>query len=261
MRINDVVGLMNFDIGPFTIEWFQLQTDTHTTPYLFQIGNGGVGSFSLFISSGDLYMGSYATYDGQNQYRIVRLTNNRIMDAYRNKWTHVAVTRCVNAGTIYVYLNGVRVATQSVPSLVVGQMNNTLYIGNSPTGANGFGGWILFFNIIPGLGIKSQHAMTTCGDNFEDYPAYSPNAASQTLSSTSALGALGILSGQLAQSPSPFSFASTVATVPIVPSLPYRVNRFQTMFTDNARVFYKPGSLAAGGIGTIRNHRAKSRFT
>ena len=32
-------------------------------------------------------------------------------------------------------------------------------------------------------------------------------------------------------------------------------------YTNNAQVFYKPHSLAAGGIGGTRNHRAKSKRT
>jgi hypothetical protein len=31
------------------------------------------------------------------------------------------------------------------------------------------------------------------------------------------------------------------------------------VFTDNSKVYYKPGSLAAGGIGTVRNSGVKSR--
>ena len=31
------------------------------------------------------------------------------------------------------------------------------------------------------------------------------------------------------------------------------------VFTDNSKVYYKPGSLAAGGVGTVRNSGIKSR--
>jgi hypothetical protein len=33
------------------------------------------------------------------------------------------------------------------------------------------------------------------------------------------------------------------------------------LFTDNAQVYYKPGSLAPGGVGTVSNVGAKSRRT
>jgi hypothetical protein len=35
----------------------------------------------------------------------------------------------------------------------------------------------------------------------------------------------------------------------------------KSMFSDNALVCYKPGSLAPGGTGTVSNSRLKSRKT
>ncbi len=45
-------------------------------------------------------------------------------------------------------------------------------------------------------------------------------------------------------------------TIPVVKSL-----RMKSLFTDNSRVVYKPGSLAPGGVGTVANCRRKSRYT
>jgi hypothetical protein len=36
-------------------------------------------------------------------------------------------------------------------------------------------------------------------------------------------------------------------------------NLMKPVFTDNSMVYYKPGSLAAGGIGTVRNSSVKVR--
>jgi len=33
------------------------------------------------------------------------------------------------------------------------------------------------------------------------------------------------------------------------------------LFTDNSRVYYKPHSLAPGGVGTVRNTRVKANKT
>jgi hypothetical protein len=33
------------------------------------------------------------------------------------------------------------------------------------------------------------------------------------------------------------------------------------LFTAQTAVYYKPHSLASGGVGTVRNSRRKSRFT
>ena len=34
-----------------------------------------------------------------------------------------------------------------------------------------------------------------------------------------------------------------------------------SIFTDNSRVFYKKGSLASGGVGTVRNVGRKANCT
>jgi hypothetical protein len=39
------------------------------------------------------------------------------------------------------------------------------------------------------------------------------------------------------------------------------VGTMQSLFTNNAQVFYKPHSLAVGGTGTVVNARHKSRRT
>jgi hypothetical protein len=35
----------------------------------------------------------------------------------------------------------------------------------------------------------------------------------------------------------------------------------KSLFTDNAQVYYKPGSLPSGGVGTVRNSTIKGRRT
>jgi hypothetical protein len=45
-------------------------------------------------------------------------------------------------------------------------------------------------------------------------------------------------------------------TVPVVK--PFMM---KSLFTDNSRVLYKPGSLAPGGVGTVANCRRKARYT
>ena len=41
------------------------------------------------------------------------------------------------------------------------------------------------------------------------------------------------------------------------PNRPYKLS----LFTDNAKVYYKPHSLAPGGIGGVRNYRHKEQKT
>lgn len=48
-------------------------------------------------------------------------------------------------------------------------------------------------------------------------------------------------------------------TSPILPTVkPFTM---KSIFTDNALVAYKPGSLAPGGVGTVKNSRMKAKKT
>lgn len=61
--------------------------------------------------------------------------------------------------------------------------------------------------------------------------------------------------------------------MPYIEITPFNVysnplNRFRSvprmhmpLFSNNAQVYYKPHSLASGGVGTVRNVGAKSRRT
>ena len=53
--------------------------------------------------------------------------------------------------------------------------------------------------------------------------------------------------------PIPFSFSRTLPPTPAF--------SMKSLFSDNSRVCYKPHSLSYGGIGTMRNARAKGRKT
>ena len=41
---------------------------------------------------------------------------------------------------------------------------------------------------------------------------------------------------------------------------PIKMN-MRSLFTNNAQVYYKPHSLAPGGIGSVKNYRKKSKKT
>lgn len=49
-------------------------------------------------------------------------------------------------------------------------------------------------------------------------------------------------------------------TSPTLPTVPLK-DRMKTMFSDTSLVCYKPGSLAPGGIGSVRNSRLKAKRT
>ena len=39
------------------------------------------------------------------------------------------------------------------------------------------------------------------------------------------------------------------------------LRNMKSLFSDNSLVYYKPGSLASGGVGTTKNNRHKSKKT
>jgi hypothetical protein len=57
-----------------------------------------------------------------------------------------------------------------------------------------------------------------------------------------------------------FSNPVRSATHQIIPSqnAPFNIN-MKSLFTDNSKVYYKPGSLTTSGAGTVRNSRMKSK--
>ena len=53
---------------------------------------------------------------------------------------------------------------------------------------------------------------------------------------------------------------------PLFPKFKQRTgpNNFFSMssvFSDNSQVYYKPHTLASGGVGTVKNHRRKWKHT
>lgn len=56
-------------------------------------------------------------------------------------------------------------------------------------------------------------------------------------------------------------YMRTSRTLPKFPSNTSQYNKMKPIFTNNSLVAYKPGSLAAGGVGTVRNHFMKARKT
>jgi hypothetical protein len=58
-----------------------------------------------------------------------------------------------------------------------------------------------------------------------------------------------------------YHITDLILTVTDAETLPYHPCRCYGLFTDNAQVYYKPHSLASGGVGGVRNHRKKAQRT
>ena len=50
-------------------------------------------------------------------------------------------------------------------------------------------------------------------------------------------------------------------TFKLFPSMPPSFYLMRSLFTNNAQAYYKPHSLAAGGVGGVRNSGHKSKKT
>ena len=57
------------------------------------------------------------------------------------------------------------------------------------------------------------------------------------------------------------NYASGSATTSLIIEIPQPRILMRGLYTNNAQVFYKPNSLAPGGVGSVRNSRFKSRKT
>ena len=53
-------------------------------------------------------------------------------------------------------------------------------------------------------------------------------------------------------------FGTKTGRFPVFSNFPMTM---KPIFSDNSRVYYKPASLAPGGVGTVRNARMKSKNT
>ena len=58
-----------------------------------------------------------------------------------------------------------------------------------------------------------------------------------------------------------YNFIAGDTKATIIPPNPPSIYSQRSLYTDNARVYYKPHSLASGGVGGVRNNRHKSKKT
>ena len=116
---------------------------------------------------------------------------------------------------------------------------------------NGFDGENSLFNITP------PYSFSHGGTNITSLPALSaPGIAFFNLYDTGGIGFIDI-NGHV-----PGGSQYTFVFNPIKNPFPPPINYYgRSLFTDNALVYYKPHSLAPGGVGGIRNYRSKGRRT
>jgi len=152
-------------------------------------------------------------------------------------------------------MNGVSFGTPLADTYNYTNSENLL-IGNESTltPSAAFGGYMYYFHYIKGVAKYTA--------NFTVSTSMVSNTANTVLLLT-ATGASGSLGATITNTAGTFATVPTFATPPPpMPSwfLPVMFGN-RALFTDNNQFYYKPHSLASGGIGGVRNYRKKGRRT
>jgi len=138
---------------------------------------------------------------------------------------------------------------------------NDLVIGNEsiPQNQSAFGGYMTYFTWVKGVALYTSNFTVS-----NDYPTITEDYV-LLLTANSFDGSLGsaVVNNN--------NNVSTVANVPPgfggseSQSTPHtnlvNMRSMLSLFSNNANVYYKKGSLAPGGVGSVRNSSIKSRKT
>lgn len=229
-------GDLNFGTGDFTIEWYQYQIDNNLFPRVFQMGsyNGGGTSIGVSIESGQFYFWTNSSFHAVKYLNSVE---------YKNIWVHFAICRV--SGTTTIYMNGTSIFSMSDSNNFSSLEDLVVSNESDRSDSAAFGGYMAYFHWVKGLA-KYTADFTV--------PNTLPDVLPETvllLTATSALGSLGNTVD---------NNAGTIDVSPLVPVEPPSVAKMvKSLFADNSRVYYKVGSLASCGVGTVRNSSIKSR--
>lgn len=242
----------DFGTGDFTIEWYQYQRDTNSVPRIFQVGNYPAISIGVsieksnIIEEGNVIEQSKFYYWTNGTANLVKIL---VPSDYKNKWVHFAI--CRSNGVTIVFMNGISIFSMNDTNNFNGV--DDLSIGNESTAANNsaFGGYMAYFSWVKGTAIHTADFTVST-----DYPSLTSDYV-LLLTANNFSGTLG------------YSVINNNVSViqNIYPGLipnnnePYKPNmkNLKSLFTDNSLVYYKPGSLASCGVGTVRNSSTKSR--
>ena len=243
----------NFGTGDCTIEWYQYQMDKNPFPRIFQVGEYSVGisigvSIETYIDPDNPETEHEATFYywmNGTPYGVTTLTST----SYKNTWVHFAISRA--SGITTIFMNGRSIGSVSSADEINDDFNTTtsdLTISNesTPTTSAAFGGYLTYFTWVKGVAKYTENFTVS-----NNYP-YLTNDYVLLLTADNFVGTLGnmvINTNVLTTSNVPPNFL----TKPPPPT------KSRPQFSDNSLVFYKSGSLASCGVGTVRNSSTKSR--
>lgn len=232
----------DFGTGNFTIEWYQYQTDENPYPRIFQVGNYVNNDISIGVSiEGGIFY--YWTNNSVNSVKSLETSE------YKNQWVHFAISR--SSTTTKIFMDGVSIFSLADTNDFNG--TNDLIIANETNVSNNaaFGGYITYFTWVKGVALYTSDFTVS-----NNYPTLTSDYV-LLLKATSFDGTLGntVENNNVSTVSSvPTNFLSTSNSTTST-SIKYTT----PLFTNNSLVFYKAGSLASGGVGSVRNSRLKSR--
>lgn len=238
---------LNFRTGDFTVEWQQYQTDTNNFPRIFQMG-----TYDTFINIGVSIEGGTFYFWSNSVPRSIRVLNT---NQYKNVWVHFAISR--SSGTTRIFMNGTQIGSIADTN----DYNSTaeLTIGNEETKSNiaAFGGYMTYFSWNKGFAKYTSNFTVPTG-----FPPILPS----TMFMFTSYGFFGTV-GSTAVNVNVGGFMSVPSGYDPTPPTPeptttQSIQRiFTSLYTNNAKVYYKANSLASGGVSTVRNSRTKARRT
>ena len=245
LRIPDTDGF-DFGTGDFTIEWYQYQTDSNPYPRIFQIGNYSDEMISIGVSIEVIEDLGYFYFWGETSFNVETIIQS---SDYKNKWVHFAI--CRSNGNRKLFLNGVLISITSDANNYNGAHDLVISNESTPSNETAFGGYITYFSWVKGVALyTSSFSLPT------NYPTLT-NDHVLLLTASNFSGTLGSSVENVnvsTEQNTPTGFLSNNNPQP-TPNMP----NLKSMFSDNSRVFYKPGSLASCGVGSVRNSSIKSR--
>jgi hypothetical protein len=233
---------LNFGTDDFTIEWYQYQTVLTDFPRIFQMGNYDTGTaIGVSIEGGTFY---YWVNSSANS--LISLESSEYID----QWVHFAI--CRSSGTTQLFMNGISVHSEAFSNDEFNSEDD-LVIANESTPSNNaaFGGYLTYFSWIKGTARYTS--------DFTVSNTYPPDTGVLLLKADSFEGTLGstVENNNVGTTPDvPPGFSSTPP-----PPVIRNWRSLKSLFSNNAAVYYKPGSLASGGVGSVRNSSAKARKT
>jgi hypothetical protein len=238
----------DFGTGDFTIEWYQYQTDSNPFPRIFQVGNHPAATIGVSIEGGNFLYWRKDPSLPDGSYQSITPTR-----PIKNRWNHFAICRA--NGVTKVFMNGTSIFSMNDTTNFNGTLDLT--IGNEPILDDiraSFGGYITYFTWVKGTALYTSNFTVS-----NNYPTLTNNYV-LLLKASSYDGTLGstVINNNVTTTQNvPPNFLSSNNGQSNEPSL----RMLTPLFTNNAQVYYKPGSLAPCGVGSVRNSSIKARRT